>query len=131
MYIFVIAMATIEQPNCDDLFFLSQVIVICLAVVHFLLVMFTERIVVDYVLAKVIVPMWKKITGLTKEHKFLTVDKEMAAERWPPVTSEMPIKLKASVIELREPLQTVQIRMKAAGATDSSLNSYEMADHVL
>jgi len=128
---FVIAMTTIEQPNCDDLFFLSQVIVICLAVIHFVLVMFTERIVVDYVLAKVIVPMWKKLTGLTKEYKFLAIDKEMAAERWPPVTSEMPIKLKASFIELREPLQTVQIRMKAAGATDSSLNSHEMADHAL
>jgi hypothetical protein len=111
--------------------FLSQVIVICLAVAHFFLVMFTERFVVDYVLAKLIVPMWKKITGVTKENKFLAVDKEMAAERWPPVTSELPIKLNASVIELREPLQTVQIRMKVAGATDSSLSSHEMADHAL
>jgi len=111
--------------------FLSQVIVICLGVIHFLLVMFTERTVVDYVLAKVIVPKWKKITGLTKEYKFLAVDKEMAAERWPPVTSEMPIKLKASFIELREPLQTVQIHMRAAEAADSSLNSHEMADHAL
>ena len=111
--------------------FLLQVIVICLAVIHFLLVMFTERFVVDYALTKFIVPMWKKIRGLTNEHKFLAVDKEMAAERWPPVTSELPITLKASVIELREPLQTVQIQKKATGATDSSLNSHEMADHAL
>jgi hypothetical protein len=111
--------------------FLSQVIVICLGVIHFLLVMFTERFMVDYVLAKFVVPMWKKITGLTNEYKFVAVDKEMEAERWPPVTSELPIKLKASVIELREPLQTVQIHVKGAGATDTSLNSYEMADHAL
>jgi hypothetical protein len=111
--------------------FLSQVIVICLGVIHILLVIFTERFVVDYVLAKFIVPMWKKVTGLTKETKFLAVDKEMAAERWPPVTSEMPIKMNASVIELREPLQTVQIRMKAAGATDGSLSGHEMADYAL
>jgi hypothetical protein len=111
--------------------FLSQAIVICLGVIHFLLVMFTERFLVDYVLTKFIVPMWKKITGLTNEYKFLAVDKEMQAERWPPVTTELPIKLKASVIELREPLQTVQIHIKTAGATDSSSNSYEMADHAL
>lgn len=111
--------------------FFSQVIVICLAVIHFLLVMFTERFVVDYVLAKFIVPMWKKITGLAKEKKFLAVDKEMAAEKWPSVSSELPIKLNASVIELREPLQTVQIHMKEAAATDSSLNSHEMAEYSL
>jgi hypothetical protein len=132
MNIFAIAMTAIQQLNCDYLFCLSQVVVICLGVIHFLLVMFTERFVVDYVLAKLIVPMWKKVTGLTtKENKFLAVDQEMAAESWPPVTSELPIKLKASVIELREPLQTVEIHIKATGETDSSLNSHEMKDHAL
>jgi hypothetical protein len=120
---------TVSKLTC---FFLSQVIVICLAVIHFLLVMFAERIVVNYVLAKFVTPMWKKVTGLsTKENKFLAVDKEMAAERWPPVTSELPIKLKASVTELREPLQTVEIHRKAARETDNSLNSHEMADQAL
>lgn len=107
-------------------------IVVCLGVIHFLLVMFTERFVVDYFLAKFVVPTWKKVTGLnTKENKFLAVDQEIAADRWPPVTSELPIKLNASVIELREPLQTVEIHMKAARETDSSLNSLEMKDHAL
>jgi hypothetical protein len=109
-----------------------QVIIICLAVIHFLLVMFVERIVVNYVLADFIVPMWKKLTGLSiKENKFLAVDMEMAAERWPPVTTELPIKLQASVTELREPFQTVEIHKKAAGETHSTLNSHEMADQAL
>lgn len=125
-------MAKIQQLNCDYSFCLSQVIVICLGVIHFVLVMFTERFVVDYLLAKFIVPMWKKVTGLsTKENKFLAVDQEIAADRWPPVTSELPIKLNASVIELREPLQTVEIHIKTAGETDSSLNSHEIKDHAL
>jgi hypothetical protein len=123
---------TTQQLNFDYSFCLSQVIVICLGVIHFLLVMFTERFVVDYFLAKFVVPTWKKVTGLnTKENKFLAVDQEIAADRWPPVTSELPIKLNASVIELREPLQTVEIHMKAARETDSSLNSHEMKDHAL
>jgi hypothetical protein len=131
MNIFTIVMATIQQLNCDD-FFLSQVIVICLAVIHFLLVMFTEHVVVDYMLAKFIVPMWKTMTGLsTKGNKFLAVRKEMAAEGWPHVTRELPIKLNASVIELREPLHTVQIHMKASEETGSSFKNHEMADHAL
>jgi hypothetical protein len=110
----------------------SQVIVLCLAVVHFVMVLFTEGITVNYLLAKVVRPMWKKLTGLgAKEEKFLSVDKELATEKWPPVTSELPIKLNASVSELRPPLQTVEIQMKIVGEPDGSLASHQMADQAL
>jgi hypothetical protein len=111
---------------------LSQVIVLCLAVMHFVLVVFVEDVLIIYVLAKIIRPRWKKMTGFrTNEDKFLAVDREMAAERWPPVTTRLPIKLNASVTELRAPLDTVEIHMRSVGGPKSSLANHEMADQAL
>jgi hypothetical protein len=111
---------------------LLQVIILCLAVSHFVLVVFVEDVLVDYVLAKTIRPMWKNKTGLrTNEEKFLAVDRELAVERWPPVTTELPIKLNASVTELRAPLDTAEIRMRDAEGPVSSLADHEMADQAL
>jgi hypothetical protein len=108
---------------------LPQVIVLCLAVSHFVLVVFAEDVLVNYVLAKILRPMWKKKTGLgTNEEKFLAVDRELVADMWPPVTTALPIKLKASVTELRAPLDTAEIHMRGPV---SSLATHEMADQAL
>jgi hypothetical protein len=112
--------------------FSSQVIVLCLAVSHFVLVIFAEDVLVNYVLAKSIAPMWRKMIGLgTNEEKFLAVDREVTAIMWPPVTTELPIKLNASVTELRAPLDTAEIHMRSVGRPVSSLASHEMADQAL
>jgi hypothetical protein len=112
---------------------LSQVIVLCLAVSHFVLVVFVEDVLVNYVLAKIIRPMWKKKkSGLgTNEEKFLAVERELAVEMWPPVTTELPIKLNASVTELRVPLDKAEIHFRAVEGPVSSLASHEMADQAL
>ncbi|PNF39528.1 hypothetical protein B7P43_G11110 [Cryptotermes secundus] len=116
------------QPPAFDF----KVIILCLAVSHFVLVVFAEDVLVNYVLAKIIRPMWKKKAGLTtNEEKFLAVDRELAAEMWPPVTTELPIKLNASVTELRAPLDTAEIHFRAERGPESSLASHEMADQAL
>lgn len=107
-------------------------IVLCLAAVHFVIVVFTEDVVVNHLLAKVVRPIWKRLTGLgAKEEKFLVVDRELANEGWPPVTSELPIKLNASVSELRPALQTAKIHMKVVGGPEVSFASHEIADQAL
>jgi flavin reductase (DIM6/NTAB) family NADH-FMN oxidoreductase RutF len=109
-----------------------QVIVLCLAAIHFVVVLFTEAVFVNYFLAKVVRPMWKKLTGLgAKEGRFVSVDKELASEKWPPVVSELPIKLHASVTELRPQLQAVDIHIKLVGQPDNSVASQQMADQAL
>jgi hypothetical protein len=111
---------------------LSQVIVLCLAVSHFVLAMFAEDVLVNYVLANIIRPMWKKKIGLgTNEEKFLAVDRELTAEMWPPVTTELPIKLTASVTELRTLLDKAEIHVRSVGGPVSSMASHEMADQAL
>jgi hypothetical protein len=124
------AIAT-KQKTLLTTHILSQVIVLCLAVSHFVLVVFAEDVLVNYVLAKIIRPMWKKTGLTTNEEKFLAVDRELATEMWPPVATELPIKLNASVTELRAPLDTSEIRMRATGGPVSSLASHEMADQAL
>jgi hypothetical protein len=86
-----------------------------------------EDVLVNYVLAKVMRPMWRKIGLRTNEEKFIAVDREMAVEVWPPVTTELPIKLNASVTELRTPLSTAEIHTRSVG----SLANHEMADQAL
>jgi hypothetical protein len=110
---------------------LSQVIVLCLAVGHFVLVVFIEDVLVNYVLAKTIRPLWRKIGLWTNEEKFMAVDREMAVETWPPVTAELPIKLNASVTELRAPLGAAEIHMRSVAGPVGSVDSQEMADQAL
>jgi hypothetical protein len=110
---------------------LSQVIVLCLAVSHFVLVLFTEDVLVNHVLPKIIMPLWRKIGLRTNEEKYITVGREMAVETWPPVTTELPIKLNASVTELRAPLGTAEIHMRSVAGPVGSLASQDMADQAL
>jgi hypothetical protein len=105
----------------------SQVILLCLAVSHFVLVVFTEDVLINHVLAKIIMPLWRKMGLRTNEQKYITVDREMAVETWPPVTTELPIKLNASVTELRAPLSTAEIHVRSV----DSLASHDIADQAL
>jgi hypothetical protein len=96
------------------------------------LVIFVEEVFINYVLPKTIIPIWKKLTGMvTKEEKFLAVERELTAERWPPVTRELPIKLNASISEMRSHAQPLEVQMMVVGDSSGALARHELTDHAL
>ena len=101
----------ILPPNYD-----FRVIVLCLAVIHFILGLILENMVVNFLLVRAV-----KATGLeNRGKKYLALEKElMIDDSWPEI-NEVPTELRASVTQLREPAKTVDIKMNVLGAGDQT-----------
>ncbi|PSN35079.1 putative cation-transporting ATPase 13A3 [Blattella germanica] len=88
-----------------------RTIVICLAIVNFIVTMFVEKVFVNWFLVSVVKPFWTKKTGLSNNKRYLAVEEEIEKECWPPIDTQAP-SLRASVTELHEPAKTLDIQMK-------------------